>query len=185
MLSNIWGALQISIGGIIRYIGNTKDAYTVDAVYRAKLHRGYHPNDGLQAHYDVAPETYKFLILEVLPDKATLKERREVESKYMMLHRDTIANKYRTAERMLQKQKKKEETKLSRRERWLGKNNPNSKIDLRIAQEVLWLKQNSKTIQTQIAEAYDISPSLVSMIGRCRWEGIDPVMPASMAHSGI
>ena len=105
-----------------------------------------------------------------------------------MIHEDTIVNinRIKDTKKKVRRGKESSNHKEKFSELMKGENNPNcSKLNDIDAGEVLWLKQNTNMKQKDIAEAYEVSPSLVSSVGKSRWLSVQPIRPIWYSESGL
>lgn len=172
---NVCGVYAItSKQGIVRYVGGAGECNDAYSRHKSKLINGEYAETNkhlLQVLFNT--EDLLFTILE----KCNESELDNVETKYIKLYSKTIVNSDKKGKRRRSKPTP-EETER-RRKANLGEKNPNCCVlTEETASEILWLKQNTKMKNKEIADIYKCKDNLVSRIGRDRWLSVEPIMPS-------
>lgn len=173
---NVCGIYGIKTSqGIIKYVGGAEECNDAFSRHKSLLIAGdyYETNKHeLQVLFNTEQEDLIFYVIKECKENELDKE----ETKYIKLYSKTIVNSDKKGKRRRSKSTPEETAK--RRKVNLGEKNPHAIcLDDTEAAEILWLKQNTKIKQKDIAEAYDIKPTLVSRIGKDRWCHVQPIKP--------
>lgn len=151
--------------GVVKYIGGAIECNDAYSRHSSNLINGKYAETNkheLQVLFNT--EELYFSILKECTESELNKE----ETKYIKMYRSTIVNSDNTGKRRTTKSTTEETEK--RRQANTGEKNPhNTVLNFQQSCEILWLKNNTKMKQKDIALMYGISPNLVSRVGKDRW----------------
>ncbi|AGK97645.1 GIY-YIG nuclease family protein [Clostridium pasteurianum] len=160
-------------------IGHSSDIHKRWSCYLAELRNNTYRGKEMQKDFDeYGEDAFKFETLK----ECDATEFKKLENKYILKY-DAIKNGYNKYLNDLSKEKKirsgdeAEEYHEFRSEITSGINNGHCLTDIRIIEEIRWLKDNTKMKQVDIAKHYGKRPSYVSRIGKDRWDDVLGVQP--------
>jgi len=170
-------------------IGSSKDCMRRKSNYLANLRNGRDDRVNklmLEDFVNYGEQSFEFIILEeCLVSDLFIKERYFLEeiyddvSFYNSNRICTTVKKFKTG--IKAKEHKEHFSKIMS-----GENNPNcTSLTQLLANEILWLKNNTKMKQIEIAKMYGVSPTLIGNIGKSRWKNSLECMPVNFIESEV
>lgn len=177
----------------ILYVGSSIEINDALSRHLYNLKRGNYMDNNkrpLQEAYDRGDLIFYIIHESALNgeiNSMTIREKKAVQESlsvleqfYINLYKDTVCNKHKRVTKCSSNHDK--ETTLKRKQANLGNNNPNSKYDKGIMEQVLWMKENDfkcKEISNIIREQYniEIKSGYIWHIGIDKWVGLDSKYP--------
>lgn len=111
-------------------------------------------------------------------ERMAIQEALEVlEQFYYNMYKDTCCNKIKRIRKTSSSPNKM--TTYKRKQANMGSNNPNCYVlTEETASEILWLKQNTKMKNKEIADIYKCRANLISRVGKDRWLSVNKIKPS-------
>jgi len=168
-------------------IGGATDIMKRFSNYKSRLSSGLGNERMVEDVVNYGLDSFEFIVLE----ECSVEDLFKLESKYMNLYSDCLkdgynSNRVRKREKFIRNLDEQREYKEKRSKITSGELNGHCTVlDQEKANEILWLKLNTKMKYKDIAELYGTTGNMVSRIMKDRWMQSIPVMPVNFIESEV
>lgn len=160
-------------------VGSASNCDKRFSTYKAELRNASkNANKNMQSDYnEFGEQSFDFIILEECTEEDLFKREQFWLKEYSdcaMYNKNRVVNTNKKVSTVEEKEIKRK----SRSKATSGVMNGHCTVLTELkASEILWLKNNTKMKQKDIAVLYGCSPNLVSRIGKDRWKNVVEIMP--------